>query len=215
MAGSIRDLLLARGYRDAHDMEEDELGQLWAIVMKVEERRSKPRERRAKGRAADVEVSASTGVTLRAHLVKLLTSAWAHVTAEDGLAGVSPDQRGARPPGHPHTIWQLLEHIRICQEDLLEYSRDPNHVSPDFPAGYWPLSDAPVDEGAWEASVGAFTRDLHDMAALVQDPSRDLFEPFAWSDEGHTLLRAALILADHNAYHVGQIEQLKKALGNS
>ena len=63
---------------------------------------------------------------------------WAHVTPEDGITGVSPDQRGARPPGHPHTIWQLLEHLRICQDDLVEYSRDPNYTSPDFPEGYWP-----------------------------------------------------------------------------
>ena len=117
------------------------------------------------------------------------------------------------PPGHPHTIWQLLEHLRICQDDLVEYSRDPNHVSPDFPDGYWPESDAPEDEEAWEASVAAFKNGLQEMIALVSDPTRDLFETLSWSEEGHTLLREALMLADHNAYHLGQIVQLKKALG--
>ncbi len=155
----------------------------------------------------------TTETALREHLVKLLTSAWAHVTAEDGIAGVPPDRRGVRLPGHPHTIWQLLEHLRICQDDLVEYSRDPNHASPDFPAGYWPDSDTPEDEEAWEASVTAFKHGLQKMVDLVSDPSRDLFEAFPWSEEGHTLLREALILADHNAYHLGQIVQLKKALG--
>jgi hypothetical protein len=155
----------------------------------------------------------STDTALRDHLVQLLTSGWAHVTLEDGIAGVPPDQRGARPPGHPHTIWRLLEHLRICQDDLVGYSRDPNHTSLDFPDGYWPESDAPEDEEAWEASVAAFKNGLQEMVALVSDPSRDLYETLPWSEEGHTLLREALILADHNAYHLGQIVQLKKALG--
>ena len=155
----------------------------------------------------------STDTALRDHLVQLLTSGWAHVTLEDGIAGVPPDQRGARPPGHPHTIWRLLEHLRICQDDLVGNSRDPNHTSLDFPDGYWPESDAPEDEEAWEASVAAFKNGLQEMVALVSDPSRDLYETLPWSEEGHTLLREALILADHNAYHLGQIVQLKKALG--
>ena len=155
----------------------------------------------------------NTDIALRDHLVKLLTSAWAHITADNGIAGVPPDQRGARPPGHPHTIWQLLEHLRISQADLAEYSRDANHVSLVFPEGYWPESDVPDDEEAWEASVMAFKNGLQEMVDLVSDPSRDLFEAFPWSAEGHTLLRQALILADHNAYHLGQIVQLKKALG--
>ena len=155
----------------------------------------------------------STETALRDHLVKLLTSAWAHVTAEDGIAGVPPDQRGARLPSHPHTIWQLLEHLRICQDDLAEYSRGPNHISPDFPEGYWPESDVPEDEEEGEASVRAFKSGLQKMVDLVSDPSQDLFEAFPWSEEGHTLLREVLILADHNAYHLGQIVQLKKALG--
>lgn len=216
MAESIRNLLLARGYADAHEMSQDELGQLWAIVMKVEERRSKPRERRTGDRAATERGSDAVeewARSLRAHLVQLLTSAWAHVTVEDGIAGVPPDQRGVRAPGHPHTIWQLLEHLRICQADLVEYSRGPGHVSPSFPDGYWPDSDAPGTGEAWDASATQFLNGLQEMVDLVNDRGRVLIEPFAWSDDGHTLLREALILADHNAYHLGQIVQLKKALG--
>lgn len=150
---------------------------------------------------------------LRDHLVKLLTSGWAHMTAGEALARVPPEARGARPPSHPHTIWQLLEHLRICQDDLVAYSRDPDHVSPSFPEGYWPESDAPESAAAWDASVEAFEDGLQAMVALVLDLERDLFEPLPWSEGGHTLMREALILADHNAYHIGQIVQLTKALG--
>ena len=157
----------------------------------------------------------STDGALRDHLVRLLTTPWAHVTAGAALSDVPAEHRGARAPGHAHTIWQLLEHLRICQEDLIEYSRDPNHVSPDFPDGLWPEEDAPQSARAWDESVAAFTAGLDRMASLVSDPAQDLFEPFPWSEEGHTLLREVLILADHNAYHVGQIMQLRRALAGS
>ena len=105
-----------------------------------------------------------------------------------------------------------MEHLRICQWDLLEYSRNPEHVSPEFPDGLWPDSAAPPDDQAWEASVRALREDLQAMVDLVSDPSVDLFAPFPWSSEGHTVLREALILADHNAYHLGQIVQLLKSM---
>ena len=150
---------------------------------------------------------------LRDHVVRLLTTPWAHVTAEAGLADVSPEHRSARPPGHAHTLWQLLEHLRICQHDLVEYSQGPDYDSPPFPDGYWPESDTCPDDAAWESSLAAFRRGLAEMVALVQDPERDLLAPLPWSPEGHTLLREALILADHNAYHLGQVVQLRKVLG--
>ena len=100
----------------------------------------------------------TTETALREHLVKLLTSAWAHVTAEDGIAGVPPDQRGARPPNHPHTIWQLLEHLRICQDDLVEYCRDPNHFTRAFPAGTCPEADVPGVDDAGEGAVAGCRR---------------------------------------------------------
>jgi hypothetical protein len=149
---------------------------------------------------------------LREHLVRLLTSRWAHVTAAEALSGVPREHRGVRLSNHPHTIWELLEHLRICQHDLVEYSRDPRHVSPDFPDGYWPAADAPEDDALWEESVSAFRWGLDEMVTLVRDRQRDLFAPLPWSEEGHTLLREAMILADHNAYHLGQIMQLRKAL---
>ena len=154
----------------------------------------------------------SADAALRDHVVRLLTTDWAHVTFDDAVGNLSEGNRGVRPPSHPHTPWQLLEHLRICQRDLVEYSRSPDYAALEFPKGYWPPGDAPLDGAAWDRSVAAFRNDLKEMVSLVRDTSKDLLAPLPWSKEGHTLLREALILADHNAYHVGQIVQLKKAL---
>ena len=151
---------------------------------------------------------------LRNHIVRLLTTDWAHVTFGDAVKDVPPDARGARAPAHPHTLWQLLEHLRICQRDLVEYSRSGNYTPLKFPEGYWPQGDGPPDGAAWDRSVSACARDLEEMVALVKDASLDLLALFPWSKEGHTLLRQALILADHNAYHVGQFVQLRRTLGS-
>lgn len=150
---------------------------------------------------------------LRDHVIRLLTTPWAHPTVLQAVAGLPPRLRGARAPGFPHTPWQLLEHLRICQHDLLEYSRSAKHVSPEFPDGYWPDRDAPGRASAWKRSVGTLRSELRDMVALVRAPSTDLLRPLPWSPEGHTVLREALILADHHAYHAGQIVQLRRALG--
>jgi hypothetical protein len=106
----------------------------------------------------------------------------------------------------------LLEHLRIAQWDILEFSRDGRHVSPPFPEGYWPSGDAPPDEEAWERSVSAFRADLKAMEALVADPSTDLFAPIPHG-QGQTVLREALLVADHNAYHLGQLVLLRRLLG--
>jgi len=150
--------------------------------------------------------------TLREHLNWLLCKGHAHITLEDAIADMPTDLRGLKPPGIPHTAWRLLEHLRICQWDILEFSRHAAHVSPEFPAGYWPTGDAPPDAVAWDRSVAEFRSDLQAMQDLVADESNDLFEPFPHGD-GQTLLREALLLADHNAYHVGQLVAVRQALG--
>lgn len=154
---------------------------------------------------------------IRNHLVKLLTSAEAHLSFDDAVKGFAPAQRGVRPPGAAHTAWQLLEHLRICLWDFLEFCRNPRHVSPAFPDGYWPATAAPPDDAAWEKSVATFRADLRAMARLVADPKRDLLarvnHPEA--EAKHTLLREALVLADHNAYHIGQLVLLRRLLGSS
>ena len=148
--------------------------------------------------------------SLRKHLVELLKGGNAHVGFADAFADFPEDKRGAFAPGLPHTGWQLLEHLRIAQWDILEFSRSPKHASPEFPEGYWPKTPLPP-EADWNKSLKAFQRDLQSMIALVSNPRADLYAPFPWG-AGQTLLRQALLLADHNAYHLGQLVDLRRAL---
>lgn len=152
-----------------------------------------------------------TNDALRTHLSKLLTGHQAHASFQDVLLDIPSNLRGVKPKGAPHTPWQLLEHMRIAQWDILEFSRDPAHVSPKFPDGYWPKEPSPPDEDAWERSLAAFRSDLEAMEALVTDPSSDLLTPFPHGT-GQTLLREALLVADHNAYHLGQLVLLRRLL---
>jgi len=120
--------------------------------------------------------------------------------------------QGKRPKGGAHSPWEILEHLRIAQWDILEFSRDPKHVSPEFPGGYWPNTQTPPDENAWNKSVKAFRADLKAMADLVANEATDLFAPLPHGD-GKTILREALLLADHNAYHLGQLVVVRRLLG--
>jgi hypothetical protein len=147
---------------------------------------------------------------LRKQLGELLTGAHAHIDFDATVADLPPALRGAKPEGAPHTPWQLLEHLRLAQSDILEFSRDPKHVSPKWPEGYWPDADAPPEDGAWDRSVDSFRRDLEAMNSLVAEA--DLYTPFPWG-KGQTLLREALMLADHNSYHLGQLVLTRKLLG--
>lgn len=151
---------------------------------------------------------------LRERLVDFLDGEHAHVGFERVIAAIEAgpaELRGKRPAGFAHSPWELLEHLRIAQKDILEFSRDPDWVSPEFPGGHWPEMPSPAP-GAWEASVEAFRSDLAAMKGLLRDPERDLFEPFPWGD-GQTLLREAVLLVDHNAYHVGQLVDVARSLG--
>ena len=149
---------------------------------------------------------------LRQHLLNLLRSRDAHLDFDHVIAGWPVRLRGVRPSGMPHTAWQLLEHLRIAQWDILEFSRNSKHVSPPFPEGLWPATDAPPDKNAWERSIKAFRRDLKAIAKLVAAPSTGLLAPIAHG-EGQTILREALLVADHNAYHLGQLLMLRRLLG--
>jgi hypothetical protein len=149
---------------------------------------------------------------LREHVLYLLRGGGAHLDFEAAVADLPVALRGAKVPGVPHTPWRLLEHLRIAQWDILEFSRNPHHVSPSFPDGYWPAGDAPPDEAAWERSVAAFRADLQAVRDLVADPASDLFTPLPHG-QGQTLLREALLVADHNAYHLGQLVVVRRALG--
>ena len=153
-----------------------------------------------------------TTAALREHLLYLLRGGGAHLDFEKAIANLPAPLRGAKPPGQPHTPWRLLEHLRICQWDILEFSRNPRHVSPSFPDGYWPRGDTPPDAGAWDRSVAGFRADLKAMQDLVADPTTDLFARIPHG-EGQTVLREALLVADHNAYHLGQMVLVRRLLG--
>jgi hypothetical protein len=149
---------------------------------------------------------------LREHLLYLLHGGGAHLDFEKAIAELPASLRGGKPPSQPHTAWRLLEHMRICQWDILEFSRNPKHVSPRFPDGYWPVGDRPPDDAAWDRSVAAFRADANSMQDLVADPATDLFAPIPHG-EGQTILREALLVADHNAYHLGQLVLVRRLLG--
>ncbi len=150
--------------------------------------------------------------SVREHLVNLLKGGGAHVHFMDALDGFPEAKRGAFVEGLKHTGWQLMEHVRIAQWDIVEFSRNPKHKSPGFPEGYWPKTPVPPDDAAWEKSVQAFQHDLQEMIKLVKNPKTDLCAPLPHGD-GQTVLREALVLADHNSYHLGQLIDLRRALG--
>ena len=149
---------------------------------------------------------------LREHLLYLLRGGGAHVNFERAFAGLPAKLRGARPRGLPFTAWRLLEHMRIAQSDILEFSRDSKHVSPEFPEDYWPAGDAPPNASAWEHSINSFRADRKAMEKLVADPKTDLSARIPHGT-GQTILREALLVADHNAYHLGQVVVLRRLLG--
>ena len=157
-------------------------------------------------------MSDGNDAALREHLVNLLTLAQAHATFDQAVKGLPAELRGKAPKGAEHTPWQLLEHLRIAQWDILEFSRNPKHESPKWPEGYWPQEKAPLDEKAWDRSVRAVKRDLKALCELVRDAKTDLFAKIPHGD-GQTILREAMLVADHNAYHVGQLVLVRKLLG--
>jgi hypothetical protein len=156
--------------------------------------------------------SAGQDKALREHLLQLLTGGHAHADFDTAIKNLPAALRGKRPQGAEHSSWEILEHLRIAQWDILEFSRNPKHKSPDWPSGYWPSSAAPPDEKTWDKSVRAFRRDLKAMIALVEDKSTDLFARIPHGD-GQTILREALLVADHNAYHLGELVLVRRLLG--
>ncbi len=150
--------------------------------------------------------------TLRKQLAELLAGGGAHAKFEDVVAGLPEKMRGRKAEGLPHSPWMLLEHLRIAQHDILEFSRDAKHASPEWPEGYWPDAEAPPSAAAWNSSMKKFRGDLKAMASLVKNPEVDLFAKIPWGD-GQTVLREALLVADHNAYHLAQLVDVRRALG--
>ena len=150
--------------------------------------------------------------SLRQHVLHLLNGGHAHADFDQAVKNFPADLRGKKPRGAEHSPWQILEHLRIAQWDILEFSRNPHHQSPDFPKGYWPRTQAPLDKTEWNKSVQAFRKDLKAMCDLVADEATDLFAKLPHGS-GQTILREALLVADHNAYHLGEFILLRRLLG--
>lgn len=149
--------------------------------------------------------------SLREHLLYLLGGGGAHIGFDDALKDFPEELFNAKAEGVPYTPWHLLEHMRIAQWDIVEFSRDAAHVSPPWPEGYWPAAGAEADRAAWDRSVEAVRTGLGRMAALVEDPSTDLYAPIPHGT-GQTVLRESLLVADHNAYHLGALVTLRRLL---
>jgi hypothetical protein len=150
--------------------------------------------------------------SLREHVLYLLDGGGAHAKFDDVIKGLPSNLRGLKPDKLPHSAWMLLEHLRLAQWDILEFSRNGKHVSPQWPEGYWPETEAPPSDEAWTKSVAQFRRDLKAIQKLVSNPETDLFARIPWGDD-QTILREALLVADHNAYHLGQLVDLRRVLG--
>jgi hypothetical protein len=149
---------------------------------------------------------------LREQLVRLLDFREAHVGFDAAVDGIGPAHRGKTPPGLPHSPWQLLEHLRIAQHDILDFCVNPNYREMTWPADYWPADPAPPSDAAWKESLAAYARDRESLKELVRDPGRDLFSTIPHGG-GQTYLREILLVADHAAYHVGQLVLVRRLLG--
>jgi hypothetical protein len=150
--------------------------------------------------------------SIRDHLLWLLRGGNAHLDFDSAVAGLPAKLRGVKPAGLPYSAWMLVEHMRLAQWDILEFSQNPKHVSPKWPEGYWPRAAAPPNARAWRNALAAFRRDLRSMQQLVADLATDLYARIPHGD-GQTILREALLVADHNAYHLGQLIVVRRLVG--
>jgi hypothetical protein len=155
---------------------------------------------------------ADAAKALREHILWLLDGGHAHLDFNRATDEFPLEAVGKRAPGLPHTGWELVEHLRLAQRDVLDYCRDPEHAPPAWPDGYWPAAPGPAEEAIWLRSLEAFRSDAAALRQLIADPVTDLLAGLPHAPE-HTLLREALIVADHNAYHLGQLVDVRKALG--
>jgi|SRR5262245_5638461 len=148
---------------------------------------------------------------VRDHVLYLLRGGGAHLSFEDFVKAFPAELGNKKLEGLPYTAWQVLEHMRLAQWDILEFSRDKSHVSPEFPKGYWPGSDDLGSAQQWQQTVEKFRSDLKQMEELVADPGTDIYQKIPHGD-GQTILREALLIADHNAYHLGALAVMNRLI---
>ena len=149
---------------------------------------------------------------LSKQLIKLLDSEEAHMNLSAAAGGVPAELRGVQPQGLPYSLWQLLEHMRLSQYDILEFCRNPDYKESKWPDDYWPASPSPPSAGAWDKSIAGFRKDCEELKKLASDDNTDLFAKIPHGT-GQTFLRELLLAADHNAYHIGQIIVVRRLLG--
>jgi DinB superfamily len=152
------------------------------------------------------------GKQLREHLLELLDGGQAHARFDDAVKDMPEKLRGVKPKELPHSAWMLVEHLGIAQQDILEFSRNAKYKAPKWPDDYWPKTEAPPSAAAWNKSIQQFRKDMKAMQDLVANPKTDLYARIPWGD-GQTVLRETLLVADHNAYHIAQIIDLRRLLG--
>ena len=152
------------------------------------------------------------GDPFRAQITKALDWGEAHVDFDAALEGLPADKRGVVPPGGQYSVWQLLEHMRIAQHDILDFSVNPNYKEMKWPDDYWPKSPEPPSSAAWDESIASFKRDREAVKQLVADPKIDLYAKIPHGS-GQTYVREAFLIIDHNAYHLGQIVAVRRQLG--
>jgi len=157
-------------------------------------------------------MSSGNDKALREHLLYLLNGGGAHAGFDAVVEGLPATMRGKRPEGAAHSPWEIIEHMRLAQWDILEFSRNAKHISPEWPSGYWPSAQAPPKPTAWNKSVKAFRADLKAMCRLVGRQSSSLYARIPHG-QGQTILREALLIADHNAYHLGEMVLVRRLLG--
>lgn len=153
-----------------------------------------------------------THSSLRTHLAESLRWNSAHATFDDVITGIPSELYGATPERMPYSLWQLLEHMRLTQHDILDFSTNPRYRQPTWPDDYWPDEPAPPDARSWADAVVSFRNDLKAMISLIENEEIDLLKPIPHG-EGQTILREALLLADHNSYHLGQMVTVRRLLG--
>lgn len=149
---------------------------------------------------------------LRQHLVNLLRVRQAHMTFDDAVKNFPMDQINQKPPNVDYSIWHLLEHLRIAQWDILEYIRNPDYTYLAWPQDYWPPQEAQTDAAGWQQTIDQFHADLDALEAIVRDPNTNLTAQIPHGEDGHTVLREVLLVADHNAYHIGELGILRQVM---
>ena len=151
---------------------------------------------------------------IREQLVNLLIKQQAHMGFEDAVKNFPAKDFNTRPPHVDYTFWHLLEHLRLTQWDILDYSRNPDYKPVEWPHDYWPAQNATADEAEWHRTIDQFIADRAELVDMVKNPKTDLYAAIPHGYDGHTIMREIFVVADHNAYHIGEFAILRQVVGN-